>query len=190
MEFFFWIGSWIIIHSFKQRILKKKEIWIDFLFVLLTFLQCLFVSKTTWWFSQAFLTFLYALFLKDFYTYYLSWKWCIPSFALILLWMFVLDKPLSLWGALLYGIPSTGIHLWHKDWIGISDVFYLYYFGAMLGIERMMVACFTAVLTAIIFSFISKKKMVPFLSFLSIGILISYWKGYTIWTMIQTFFYR
>ncbi|MDD7281079.1 A24 family peptidase [Floccifex sp.] len=117
--------------------------------------------------------FLYCLAIQDGYTLYISKRWIIPS--LLLLTFF---DSYSLFTGLFLG--SVSYVMYRKKWMGSADVLYMAYFGFLVGFERMMVALLIAVITGLVIYIKKQDKMIPFLSCLSFGILISLCKGYTI----------
>ncbi len=117
--------------------------------------------------------FLYCLCIQDYYTYYISKKWILPSLALLIYF-----HPYSIGTSLIYGILSY--IMYRKHWMGMADVAYMFYFGLLIGYERMTIAVLISVIFGFLFFVLKKENMIPYLSCLSIGILFSLCKGYTL----------
>ena len=135
-----------------------------------------------------FIIYLIFVFLQDLKTMYYSENWLyISLFILCFVWK-PYDLSGSFYGVFMFGLPSALIYKIHKDWIGIADVLFLFYFGWILGYERMLVAMFIALLVAFLWYLISyfvlHKKEIPFVSCLCIGVGISYLIGYQIFYQI------
>ena len=70
--------------------------------------------------------------------------------------------------------------MYRKHWMGMADVAYMFYFGLLIGYERMIIAVLISVIFGFLFFVLKKENMIPYLSCLSIGILFSLCKGYTL----------
>lgn len=132
-----------------------------------------------------FIFYLLVVCIQDAKTMYFSKRWILPSLILgLLVW-----KPYDLWGsllgAILFGLPSLCMFHCRKDWIGSADVCFLFYFGWILGYERMIVAMFIALIIGFLWLGLGKRffaaKEIPFVSCLAIGVSISLFCGYRIW---------
>lgn len=176
----------IVWHVFQKQWdtghIWKKDVW----FVGLSCMSMTLIARETFWFYQLFLLMMCCLYEQDRQTYYISFVWSIPCMGILLGWYWI-QQPFSIAGALLYGFPATVLKWKKPEWIGSADVILLYYFGFLLGVHRMMIAMLISIGVGFIWSLFGKNKMIPYLSCLSIGVIISAWKGYTLWTFIGTF---
>lgn len=135
-----------------------------------------------------FIIYLLFVFIQDIRTMYYSKYWFYSSVLIGFLVWKPYDLLGSLFGALLFSLPAACIYKIKKNWIGIADVLFLAYFGAILGYERMLVAMFIALFVAFIWAginhFFFKKDEIPFVSCLVIGVIISLYFGYRIYYQI------
>ncbi|WP_303971669.1 hypothetical protein, partial [Faecalicoccus pleomorphus] len=76
------------------------------------------------------------------------------------------------------------LHRRKPEWIGIADVYFLGFFGSLLGMHRMMIAVLISVLFGLLWSAFRQKKMIAYVSCLCIGVWISYVKGYYLWDIL------
>ena len=146
-----------------------------FLMLIITFLIKPFQLSTVY-----FVLFLYFLAKKDYETMYIEKYWIIPSFLLLCFCSSYLPLFNRVCTILVFLLVSGTIKMIKPDWICISDVCFLNFFGFYLGIERMLVALYISVLLGFIWILYKKKHILPYLSCLSIGVWIAYLKGYTI----------
>ncbi len=128
---------------------------------------------------------------QDAKTMYISKKWIVPTIVLCVLWL--LQEPLewmdSFCGSCIYG----GVALWmycKHHWLGSADVCYLFVFGFLLGYERMSIAIGLSALMGICICVCLKKEKIPYLTFLSCGIWVSYVYGYRIWFHLLQWAYK
>lgn len=133
-----------------------------------------------------FYSMLLAIGIQDMRTYYISRWWLLVLVPVGIGMLIVYPVPVreSVTGACLYGLPGLLMHHWHRDWIGSADVGFFFYYGYLLGCYRMMVAMCISLFIAFIWLFIKKKRnqsMIPFLTCMSLGVGLSFFKGYAIW---------
>ncbi|MBB5183620.1 prepilin peptidase [Catenisphaera adipataccumulans] len=129
-----------------------------------------------------FLCFLAAAAVRDWRTMYFSkhWFWiCLGMIPVYYQFSFFLPAE-SIPGAFLFSMPAFFFHH-YKQWLGSADVWFLGYFGFILGYPRMIVAMMIAVPIGLTYLAISKKAAVPFVSCLCIGVSASLFWGYHIW---------
>ena len=181
MEIFFIGLSFLGILLFEKYGLKMKLPWVGKLcFLCGQLITIRSLPQDSLFKGFALLTYVYCMFWQDAKTYHISKKWVVPSVFLFLCLGFSQSLISSVSGAFLYGIPSLGMVWLKPEWIGQADVIYFFYFGALLGIERMMVACLMAIGIGFVWMLGTKKTILPFCSCLSIGVWIAYLRGYTI----------
>lgn len=140
---------------------------------------------------DVFTAFLYCLFLQDLQTMYISKHWIAPS---LLIGFLILYKywniTSSILALILYVFPISIMYLLKKEWMGCADLYYISYFSIILGYQRLSVTLLISTLSALLFCLCFKKREVPFLSFLSIGVYISCICGYQIWYELFDIFWR
>lgn len=181
MEIFFIGLSFLGILLFERYGLKTELPWMGKLcFLCGQIITIRSLPQESMTEGMVLLIYIYCLFWQDLKTYYISKKWIVPSLFLILYLGFPQNWLSSVSGALLYGFPSFAMHRFKPEWIGLADVVYFFYFGALLGLERMIVACLIAIGIGFFWMLGMKKTILPFCSCLSIGVWIAYLKGYTI----------
>ena len=143
-------------------------------------LFCLIGSNPNIVFYLFLFTFLYNLALKDIHTYYIEKEWMIIS--LLLIFFFTPYSIENVISSLVFGLPA--LCMYFKKWIGSADVYYLFLFGFLLGMERMIICVFFSVVTGFLFFLLKKDKIIPFVSCLCIGFFITALKGYSIFYFI------
>ncbi len=119
--------------------------------------------------------YLLCLSIQDIRTYTISKRWVLFSFGFLLL---VGQK--SFVASILFGIPCF-IFYRYKKWMGSMDVYFIVLFSYVLGIERMIICMYVAILFGFLWFLFTKNKYCPFLSCLSIGFIVAMEKGYFIY---------
>lgn len=171
----FFISTFIPYHLSVR--IRWKEHFFLWLLVLNTFMMDP-GSKFSFW-SWIEICILIGVYYQDIITYYFSWPWLLCFFILL---AFPIQDILSAFISLgIYGGISGLIYILSKDWIGIADVFFIFGYSFSLGLERMTIALLCACLFGCMFCIFYKKKCIPFLSMLAIGVIIARVYGYTIW---------
>ncbi len=124
-----------------------------------------------------FYIYLFGLACQDAKSMYINKWWILLSIP------FLFVFPIHIYSSLLsigYGI--IGYFFYKKmHWLGSADVYFFFYFGILMGYERFSVAICIGSVLGLGFALLFKKKQIPYLTFLTIGILISYACGYSIW---------
>lgn len=130
-----------------------------------------------------FYIYLFLISLQDIKTMYIPKIYLIPTIPFLLYYY-----PYSLKNiicSLLFGFVSFYFHK-RRKWMGSMDVYFLFFFGLILGLERMIICMYISIGIGILWILISKRKICPFLFCLSIGFIVSMHKGYTMYYwMIQ-----
>lgn len=136
--------------------------------------------------------FLYALAFQDYKTMYISKLWIFPT---ILFYIFCTNEVLwinRIFTSLIFFIVCASMKYKHPNWTGSADVGYLTFFAFFLGYERMLIALWISIFLGfiwmIILSIQKKECILPYLSCLSIGVFISWLKGYTLFYFILNLF--
>ena len=183
MDAFFILVCTYAASIFERHVLQRteKNEWITF--GLCSFLVQPFLSQDIFWFSQLFFTFLFCLFEQDRHTYYISWHWLIVCVCIAIGFVGTFQS-LPWQGALLYSVPALFLHRRKPEWIGIAVVYFLGFFGCLLGMHRMMVAVLISVLFGLLWSVFRQKKMIAYVSCLCVGVWIAYVKGYYLWDIL------
>lgn len=123
-----------------------------------------------------------AAFYQDLQTCHFSkgWLWILAAVL-----VFALRQPVDLLSRLLaMSFGGAALFLWRRQAMGSADVFCLMAFGFLLGLERMLVCLLVSCLAALVFRQASRQRLIPFISFLSWGFLISWFRGYTLYGQI------
>lgn len=130
--------------------------------------------------NNLFYCYLLCIAIQDMRSYYFSYRWLVPSICIGIIWGLVYGYQ---WENILcviyFGLPVTIAY--KKKGMGSADVAFVSFFSFLLGIERMLVAMIISTIIGLIWAMIKKEHVVPFVSCLSIGVAISFWKGYTIY---------
>ncbi|MBQ0066183.1 MAG: prepilin peptidase [Firmicutes bacterium] len=170
-----------IILYYSSKLPRKIPIYIHLVFLLLLIpVHRMYVPLTA---------LLYCLFLQDLETMYISKKWIAPSimagiFSLYSYW----NLSSSLAALLFFFFPIFVLYRFKKDWIGSADVCFIGYFSLLLGYQRMSVALLIGTVFGLLFCLIFKKREIPFLCFLVVGVYISCLYGYQLWYVLFRFF--
>ena len=146
----------------------------------LSFLLCFALAGPSWFVSW-WITLFYCMnvFWMDFKSYYIPKSWMAAGCFLCFLWL-----PFHMEASLLLGLPC--LILWWKrpDWIGYADVFYIFLFGGILGMERMIVCMFAAVFLGFLYGGLFRGRLIPFVSCLCAGFVLSFWRGFLIYDIL------
>lgn len=115
---------------------------------------------------------------RDWKDQYISLWWIPPSLVVFSLYPPTIDWE-HVCGAFLFGLPGAYMYHFKEHWIGSADVCFLFFFGLILGYQRMIIAMLVALPLGIFWSF--RKRDVPFITCLCVGIWIAHRMGYKIW---------
>lgn len=181
MKIFFILLSVLAFMCFEKYVLKenvnRKGVLV---FIGIEMVSSLFLSSSHFYSMIIMFTYLACLFYQDKKTYYISKWWIIPTVLVTL----IFNGRYSIASSFLFGVPCMILYFLRKEWIGSADVCFMFYFGLVLGIEKMFVCMFIAIFLGFIFLLFSKNKLVPFVSCLCIGAWIALLKGYGIYFSI------
>lgn len=119
--------------------------------------------------------YLICLSIQDIKTYYISKRWMFLSLII-----FLLPAKYSIATALVFGLPC-GFFYKTKRWMGSMDVYFVTLFGFILGWQRMIICMYVSIFLGFLWFVFSKKKLCPFLACLSLGFILAFEKGYTIY---------
>ena len=120
------------------------------------------------------------------YIAYLDWKdYYIPNFWMIVSLGLCIGQSLDYLACFLFLLPIGFIKIVRPEWMGSADLFYIGLFACILGVERMIVCMLVAIGLSFCFLWVSKRRLIPFVSFLAIGFMVAWLKGYTIYGILM-----
>ena len=183
METLFILVCTFVVSIYEIKVLQQTEKNEPILFSLCSLACIPFVSQDRFWFTQLFFTFLFCLFEQDRHTFYISRNWLIPCICIIICFIMFYKQVYGI-ASLLYSVPALLLHRRHPEWIGIADVYFLCFFGLLLGIHRMMIAVLISIVFGLFWIILKQNKMIPYVSCLCVGVWISYLKGYVLWVYL------
>lgn len=146
------------------------------------FLLCYFPFSIS---RSIFFLYLECLLFQDAKSYYIGPEWILPTVMLLLIYFNFF--PVSILGACMFGVPCFVLYRVKSNWLGSADVIYFFIFGGILGVERMLVAVSIALICGFVWLLIKPNSLVPFCSCLSVGVMISILKGYTLWYTLMDY---
>lgn len=170
------IFLWIyLVYNLNKRYMKLGTL----LFITLSYLTLYFGSNEEFFRLMVFQLYVCCIGFQDYETYYVSKQWVL--FSVILIVCFLDSIYIS---GISFSIVACLMYLCKKNWIGCADIGILFVFGLILGFKRMFVCLLIAIGIGLLFCILSKKKIIPFITFLCIGAYIAILKGFSIWYMI------
>ena len=130
-----------------------------------------------WWFT---LFCLMNVFYNDAKTYYISPMWMLVCLSFLLIW-----QPIYWDSFVVFLFPVLIMKGIKKDWIGWADVFFIGLFALILGWQRMVVCMFLSVFCGFVYCLFFPKRLIPFVSCLCIGFVVSFWRGFLIYGILM-----
>jgi hypothetical protein len=180
-ELFFYILFLLLIKAyarfFKLDLSGRHILFVSLVFYLPVFL---FVAQNMLPVYTLISAYCALLCLQDHQTMYIDWHWKGLSILLIAMCAAFAPAGYRLQGCLLFSLPAFFMHRYF-GWNGSADGWFLLLFGWILGLERMLICMLATLVCAFLYLAFTRKKQLPFLSFLSIGFLASLLRGYAIY---------
>ena len=144
----------------------------------LSFIFSLWISNAStffsWWVT---LSLGFHIAYMDFKDYYVSPIWMALSLCLIILW-----KHMDIVCCLLYVIPVFILYK-KTHWMGSADVYFSGLFALVLGRERMFICMLISIGIGLCLGY---KKLIPFVSCLWLGFVLSLWRGFLMYGIMMS----
>ena len=148
--------------------------------VILSFILSALMATRSWFlFWWLTLFYIMHIFLMDYKTYYIPYLWIGLGCGLWILWPSFYILPV-----VLFGFPCFFLWLMCPDKIGSADVFYICLFGSLLGLPRFIVCMLIATGCGFLYYMLHPKSMIPFVSCLCVGFVISFWRGFLLYDIL------